>query len=239
MPSKSRQSQDGSGPRRDEPRETGGNGRPGEGAPADGPARKARPGLALIVLLCAVLLVILGAIIWVETRPKLQQGGTAAIGGPFRLIDQDGRAVDQHILDGKWTAVFFGYTYCPDTCPATLQTLAAAADRLGPRAKDFQVALVTVDPQRDTPAQLKQYLSNQGFPKKAWGLTGTPAQIAQVAKAYKVYYARNGEGDDYLMDHTAVIYLMNPKGGFSRGLSEAMKPDLISRQIGDAMAGRD
>lgn len=191
------------------------------------------------------LLIVLGGLIWLESRPNpglsggnVGSSGTAAIGGPFRLVDQDGRAVDEGVLKGKWSAVFFGYTYCPDVCPTTLQTLGGAADKLGPSAKDFQVVLVTVDPQRDTPAKLKEYLSNQGFPKQSIGLTGTPAQVAAAEKAYKVYAAKSGAGDDYLMDHTAAIFLMNPQGRFARPLSEAMKPEGVAQQITEAMQTR-
>lgn len=197
-----------------------------------------------MLLLGLAAIIVLGGLIWLETRPNpglaagnVSSSGAAAIGGPFRLVDQDGRAVDERVLKGKWSAVFFGYTYCPDTCPTTLQTLAAASDKLGARAKDLQVVLITVDPARDTPKQLKLYLSNQGFPKQALGLTGAPEQVAAVEKAYKVYAAKNGSGDDYLMDHTAAIYLMNPQGRFARPLSEAMKPDGVAQQIREAMAG--
>jgi protein SCO1/2 len=170
------------------------------------------------------------------SRPGIESGqgqvsGQAAVGGPFTMVDQDGRAVDQRILNGKWSAVFFGYTYCPDVCPATLQTLAAAARKLGPKARELQVVFVSVDPQRDTPAQLKSYLSNQAFPRQAVGLTGTPAQVAAIAKAYRVYFARSGTGQDYTVDHSAAIYLMNPQGRFDTVLTETMGPDQMAQQI--------
>jgi protein SCO1/2 len=158
-----------------------------------------------------------------------------SIGGPFKMVDQTGRPVDQHILDGKWSAVFFGYTYCPDTCPATLQALGAASRKLGD-PKDFQTVFITVDPARDTPQQMKTYLESQGFPAHAIGLTGTPDQVAAVAKAYSVYYAKSGTGADYTMDHSAAVYLMDPKGRFSRPLSHDMAPDLIAQQIKQAQA---
>ena len=157
------------------------------------------------------------------------------IGGPFHLVNQDGRPTDQHVLDGKWSAVFFGYTYCPDTCPATLQALGAASRKLGD-PKDLQVVFISVDPDRDTPKQMKTYLASQGFPAHAIGLTGTPAQVAQAAKAYSVYYAKSGTGADYTMDHSAAVYLMDPKGRFTRPLSHDMAPDLIAQQIKAAQA---
>jgi protein SCO1/2 len=161
--------------------------------------------------------------------------GAGMIGGPFQLTDQNGAPTDQRVLDGKWTAVFFGYTECPDACPTTLQTLAEAQTALGDRAKALQVVLISVDPERDTPAQLKAYLSTPAFPRGAIGLTGAPAQIAAVAKAYRVYFQKAGKGDGYSVDHTSIIYLMNPQGKFDRPITETQTPAAIAAQIGQAM----
>src|SRR6201996_8584732 len=120
----------------------------------------------------------------------VQSSGEALVGGPFQLVDQNGKPADQNLLKGKWSAVYFGYTYCPDVCPTTLQMLGSASRSLGDRAKDFQVVFATVDPARDTPAQLKAYLSNAVFPPGAIGLTGTDQQVAAMAGAYRVYYQR-------------------------------------------------
>lgn len=162
--------------------------------------------------------------------------GAPLIGGPFRLVDQNGRTVDQHVLDGKWTAVFFGYTFCPDVCPTTLTTLGRAQALLGDQARALQVVFISVDPGRDTSAQLKAYLSSPVFPKGTLGLTGAPAQVDQAAKAYKVFYQKEGTGDAYVMDHTAIIYLMDPRGKFDRVLAENLSPDEITHQISEAMA---
>ncbi|OYX36511.1 MAG: photosynthetic protein synthase I [Caulobacterales bacterium 32-69-10] len=171
------------------------------------------------------------------TRPRSPQSaaGAAAVGGPFRLVDQNARAVNEGVLAGKWSAVFFGYTYCPDVCPATLTALKVAKDRLGPKAQDLQVVLITIDPERDTPAQLRSYLSSEAFPRPIVGLTGTPEQIAAVAKAYKVYYKKNGTGPDYLMDHASAVYLMDPKGQFHSLVSDAQGVDSMALEIGSAM----
>jgi protein SCO1/2 len=191
--------------------------------------------------LTAALIALLGVLAvaaWRQhaTAPVTQQSGQADIGGPFQMVDQLGKPVDQHVLLGKWSAVFFGYTYCPDTCPATLQALAAAQSRLGPLAKNFQVVFISVDPARDTPAQMKLYLSAQGFPQGAVGLTGTPAQVVQAAKVYHAYYARQGTGTQtYTVQHTAAIYLMNPKGQFVKPLDESQTPDAMAGQIKEAM----
>jgi protein SCO1/2 len=190
--------------------------------------------LATAVALLAVLA--LGAAIAWRGAPAQSANGGLQIGGPFHLIDQNGHAVDQHILDGKWSAVFFGYTYCPDSCPATLQALGAAAQKLG-AAKPFQTVFITVDPARDTPAQMKTYLQNQGFPAHAIGLTGSPTQVAEAAKVYGVYYAKSGSGEDYTVDHSAAVYLMDPHGRFSRPLAHDMAPTLIAQQIAAAEQG--
>lgn len=106
---------------------------------------------------------------------------------------------------------------------------------LGPRAKDVQVVFVSVDPERDTPAQLKTYLSSPAFPRNAVGLTGSPDQVAAAAKAYKAYYQKSGTGADYSVDHSAYAYLMNPKGRYDRLLAQNLTPEEIARQISDAM----
>lgn len=178
------------------------------------------------------------------TLPACVQGGSAAaptgaaaIGGPFTLVDQDGKPVDQRVLDGRWSIVFFGYTYCPDFCPTTLTTLGKAMDALGPKAKDAQVVFITVDPARDTPAALKTYLSSRVFPKNVIGLTGTDAQIAQVAKGYKVFYQKEGTGPNYTMDHSTALYIMDPKGRFHGVIADGLTPDQDAQQISQAMSG--
>jgi len=164
--------------------------------------------------------------------------GEAMVGGPFQLVDQNGKPTDQSVLKGKWSAVFFGYTYCPDVCPTTLQALAGAEAKLGDKAKDLQVVFISVDPERDTPAQLKTYLSIPAFPKNTIGLTGTSAQVAAAAKAYRVYYQKEGQGAGYTMAHSSIVYLMNPDGKFVTALTESQTPSEVATQIGDAMASK-
>lgn len=159
------------------------------------------------------------------------------IGGAFQMVDQDGHAVDQDVLKGKWNAVFFGFTYCPDLCPTTLHTLSAAQGMLGDDAKTFRIVFVSVDPERDNPKQMKAYLDAQSLPAGTLGLTGTPEQTAQVAKAYKVFYQKVGTGPDYEVNHTGVIYLMDPKGRFVSALGPAMSPREMAGQIEKAMRG--
>jgi protein SCO1/2 len=157
------------------------------------------------------------------------------IGGPFQLTAENGARVDQGLLKGKWSVVYFGYTFCPDTCPATLAALAGAQADLGARARDFQVVFVSVDPARDTPKQLASYLSSPSFPKGTIGLTGSPADIQAVAARYHVYYARQGTGPDYSVDHTSVLYLMDPQGRFMAPVAEG-PPAAMAKQILAAMA---
>ena len=193
-----------------------------------------------------VIALVLGVAVWRQgASHDVAQSGTVAtgsgqadIGGPFHLVDQSGRPVDQGVLDGKWSAVFFGYTYCPDTCPATLQALAAAEDKLtAAQRRAFQVVFISVDPARDTPAQMKLYLSSQAFPTGAVGLTGTPGEIAAVAHEYHAFYAKQGAGPDYAVQHSAAIYLMNPQGVFVKPLDETQPPVALAGQITRAMAG--
>lgn len=193
-----------------------------------------RKNLAIILGVCAFVALAIAAIAWRGGGGQSQQAA-AAVGGPFQLVDQDGRAVDQGVLKGKWSVVFFGFTYCPDVCPTTLQTLSLAQDQLGPKARNLQVVFVTVDPERDTPAQLKAYLSGGPAPKNTLGLTGTPAQVAAIAKAYHVFYEKAGEGDSYLINHSTPAYLMGPDGGFRRVIPYNLPPEEVARQIADAM----
>lgn len=152
---------------------------------------------------------------------------SANIGGPFALVNQDGEAVTEATYRGQYLLVYFGYTFCPDLCPTGLQSMAQTLDRLGKDADKVQPLFITVDPARDTPAKLKDYVA--AFHPKTVGLTGTPAQIAAVAKAYKVYYKKAEEVDDgeYMMDHSTGIYLMAPDGRYLEGFRENEKPDVI------------
>jgi protein SCO1/2 len=189
----------------------------------------------LVGVAAALLAAIVAWRLYAPTAPRSAEAGAAAVGGPFQLVDQTGKPVDQRLLQGKWTAVFFGYTFCPDVCPTTLQTLGAASEQLGPRAKDFQVVFITVDPERDTPKALSAYLSSAAFPRGTIGLTGTSDQIAAVAKAYGVFYQKEGSGKAYAVDHSSAIYLMNPKGQFDSVIAYGLTPQETRDQIAKAM----
>lgn len=167
---------------------------------------------------------------------EIASTGQPLVGGDFQLVDQDGRAVDQTLLNGKWSLVFFGFTYCPEFCPTTLAELAAVKQRLGDKADDLQIVFVSVDPERDTPQALKDYLSSDGFPQGTIGLTGSPEQIAQAAKVYRAYYEKVGEGDAYTMNHSLTVYLMGPDGRFRTAVAYGLGPDKSAKIIEDAMA---
>lgn len=189
-----------------------------------------------------VILALLAAAFAVLTGIAVQQGvlapksQTAAIGGPFQLVDQTGRRVDQSVLKGKWSAVFFGYTYCPDACPTTLFALGQAQKLLGDKARDFQTVFISVDPARDTPQKLAAYLATDAYPRGAIGLTGTADQVARAAKAYHVYYQQAGQGVDYSVNHSSITYLMNPDGQFACVIPFGEAPPQIAAQIRAAMA---
>jgi protein SCO1/2 len=190
----------------------------------------------LIVLIACILgLAVAGSLGWQLAQPDPKVAQASAVGGPFQLTDQNGRAVDEGVLKGKWSAVFFGFTYCPDVCPTTLQALTAAADQLGPEAKDLQIVFISVDPERDTPAQVKAYLEAQTLPAGTLGLTGTPEQVAAAAKAYRVFYEKAGEGESYTINHSTPVYVMNPDGQFATVLGYGMTPDQMATQIRQAM----
>jgi protein SCO1/2 len=175
--------------------------------------------------LLAALLIGVSLVMWRQNG----SGGMPGIGGPFTLADGDGKTVTDKDFRGKYLLVYFGYTFCPDVCPTTLGAVADAMDKLGPAASRIQPLFITVDPKRDTPSVVKQYAA--AFGSGIEGLTGTPEQIAVVAKEYRVYYAEHPTGkgpSDYSMDHSSVLYLMNPEGGFVA----PVRPD----QTGDEMA---
>ena len=145
----------------------------------------------------------MGVILLANERPR-----TVAIGGPFQLIDQDGRTVTEQALLGRPSLVFFGYTHCPDVCPATMYDISQIMRALGPDADRARAVFITVDPERDTQPVLKDYMSS--FDPHITGLTGDLDAITAVAKEYRVYFRKVAtEGDDYGMDHTAITYLMD------------------------------
>ncbi len=188
--------------------------------------------LAVIAVLALALAILTGLAV---RRGVLGSQSTVAVGGPFQLVDTSGRTVDQDLLKGKWSVVFFGYTHCPDICPTTLFSLKQVEPLLGAQANDFQTVFVSVDPARDSVAQMRAYVANDAFPKRLIGLTGSQAQVDAAAKAYHVYYQKQGAGDDYQVSHAAYSYLMNPKGRFACVLPPNASPEQTAAKIRTAM----
>ena len=157
-------------------------------------------------------------------------GAEAAIGGPFTLVDHQGRTVTQADFAGQPLLVFFGFTHCPHVCPSTLARLSTVLRELGPQAQALTVAFITVDPQRDTPARLASYRAP--FDARIRYLTGTPEQIAEVTQAYGVSYAKVAlAGGDYTMDHTAALYLMDGRNRLVESFAEATDAGDMARRI--------
>jgi len=157
--------------------------------------------------------------------------GRALIGGPFELIDHTGKTRKDAEFRGKYMLVFFGYTHCPDFCPTGLQAMGETLDALGKHAEKIQPIFITIDPERDTPKVLKDYVPN--FHKRLIGLSGSKAAVAKAAKAYRVYYAKAGKkgGADYLMDHSTFTYLMGPDGRYLIHISHGTPPKKAAERI--------
>ncbi|WP_044563451.1 SCO family protein [Azospirillum sp. B4] len=197
----------------------------------------------------AVLLVALGVGAWALTSRPASAPSTpglptvASIGGPFALTDQDGRAVTDRTYAGKTLMVMFGYTNCPDVCPTGLASMSVILDGLGPDADRVQGLFITVDPARDTVAVLKDYMAN--FNPHIAALTGTPAQVAAAAAAYKVMYRKvNADGTplppdstatDYAMEHNAAIFLMDPAGHLKSTINPFEPPTTAEGKVRHAL----
>lgn len=178
--------------------------------------------------LLAVGMIGAGTLFWLGQGPDAVLG----IGGPFNLVDGDGKPVTEKNFAGKYMLVYFGFTYCPDVCPTTLNQVADALDRLGPKADRVVPVFITVDPKRDTPIVVKEFAA--AFSPRLIGLTGSAEQLGKAARAYRVYFAerRTGTGpNDYTMDHSSILYLMGPNGAFvapirAEATGEQMAADL-------------
>jgi protein SCO1 len=187
--------------------------------------------MVIFTAFIAGLVLCVGAIALIEGR----SAGTgtvqaAAIGGPFNLIDQDGHSFSDRDLKGKTFLVFFGFTHCPDVCPTTLFEISEIMRTLGPEADRTAALFISVDPERDTPEAMKDYLSS--FDPHLRGLTGDAASLAAVAKAYRVYYKKVPlEGGDYTMDHTAIVYLMDKEGRFVSPFNMKRTADVAAAEL--------
>ena len=194
---------------------------------ANGPSRV----VAMLGAFLGGLLVVFGAILVIAGRAPSPIGpAVAAVGGPFHLEDQNGRPVSDTDMKGRPFLVFFGFTHCPDVCPTTLFDISQLLKSLGEDADRTGALFITVDPQRDTPAVLKDYLSN--FDPHLRGLTGDSAAVEAALKAYRVYAKKVPlPGDDYTMDHTAVVYLMDKEGRFVAPFNLKRAPQASAEEL--------
>jgi protein SCO1/2 len=189
---------------------------------------------AAMGVMVAILLIGAGGFLWLSSSGG---GSPLGIGGPFSLQDGNGKPVTDKDFRGKYMLVYFGYTFCPDVCPTTLTAVADAMDKLGPVASRIQPLFITVDPKRDTPEVVRKYAA--AFGSGIEGLTGTPDQIAAVTKEYRVYYAEHQTGpgpNDYSMDHSSVLYLMSPTGGFIAPLRADQSGDEMAANLKKLMS---
>ena len=186
----------------------------------------------------AVLFAVTGIVIAAIAAFVLYGGGggkgIASIGGPFSLTDHKGVQKSEADFRGKYMLIYFGYTFCPDVCPTALQVMTQAMDKLEPDTqKKITPVFITIDPARDTVKQLNAYVDN--FHPQMVGLTGTDEQIAAVARAYRVFYGRAREGNeettDYLMDHSSIVFLMDPDGEYVTHFTHATPPDKMAERL--------
>lgn len=186
----------------------------------------------LLVGALAGLLLIPGALERIVPKGAVSVG-QATVGGPFALVDHNGKRVTNADFRGRYMLVFFGFTFCPDVCPTALQVTSQALEKLGPKKAERIVPIfITVDPERDTPDQLKSYVSS--FHPSLVGLTGSQAEIEAVAKAYRVYWRRvkdDRSAAGYTMDHTSIIYLMGPDGRFVSHFTHTSSVDTIATAL--------
>lgn len=200
-------------------------------------------GIGLLVLVVGVGAWLLtgtenrGAGVSGETRSS----GAALIGGPFTLLDQDGQARTEADFAGRHMLIYFGYTYCPDFCPTTLNVMTQALDKLAETAPDAveQVVpvFITIDPERDTVEAMKAYVTH--FHSNFVGLTGSEEQVAAAAKAYRIFYQKveDESAGEYLMDHSTFTYLMGPDGGYSTHFAHNTTPEAMAEKIAELIGG--
>ena len=167
----------------------------------------------LVFILCLILVVLIASGAWLFVRQSDErQKGSGLVGGSFELLDQDRNSITNNSFPNKFKIIYFGFTFCPDVCPMGLTTISEALDSLGTKAQHIQPIFITLDPLRDTAEVLKSYREN--FHQSIIFLTGTEEQIRSVAKLYKVYFQKTNDNDDYLIDHSAITFIMAPSGGY-------------------------
>jgi protein SCO1/2 len=196
---------------------------------------------ALLVFGVGALILAAGLSIALFTMTRgggpLETAGAMSIGGDFTLVDQNGTTRRAADFRGKLMLVFFGYTSCPDVCPTELQVMAEAMDQLGEAAGAVAPIFITVDPERDTPEQLKLYA--ESFDPRLVALTGSQEQVTAAARAYRVYFAKRPQqgSDDYLMDHSSFVFLMDRDGRYLMHFNPATTPEQMAAAISKRLNG--
>jgi protein SCO1/2 len=189
--------------------------------------------LRLALIAVAAFTIAVGVVaFWPKPEPtRTAETGQTLIGGPFTLTDTEGKRRTDAEFRGKHMLVFFGFANCPDFCPTALVTISQALEKLGPKAEKLAPIMITVDPERDTPAQLKNYAQN--FDKRVVMLTGSAEEIAAAARAYRVYYAKRPleKAGEYTMDHSAYIYFMDPDGKYLTHFRHGIQPDDLAKAL--------
>ncbi len=176
-----------------------------------------------------------GGVLWYESEQvpglgRVVTTGQADVGGPFQLTDQHGKRTSDTDFRGRYMLIYFGYSFCPDVCPTTLAVIAQALDKLGERSHQVVPVFITIDPERDTPKVLDDYM--KAFGPSFVGLTGSAAEIKDVEKRYRVYAVKKPlPGGSYGMDHSSVIYLMGPDGKMVSFYDEAVSPDELAKDL--------
>ena len=195
--------------------------------------------IVILIVACFLFGALLGAYaLMLSSAPgdRVQSSGKALVGGPFTLVDPTGKTVTDQDFRGRYMLIFFGYTHCPDICPAELQVMAAALDQLGPKAAKVVPIFITLDPERDTPEAVGAYVKN--FGPNIVGLTGSTEAVAAAAKAYRVSFSKfqdENSGTNYTIDHSALAYLMGTDGEYIThipyGTSVAQMLDTLNRYL--------
>ena len=185
-----------------------------------------------VITVVAGIIVVVAIVAGVQLLP-FAPGGGVTIGGPFTLIDQNGKQRRDTDFKGQFMLVYFGYTYCPDVCPTELNQMGLALDELAKEQADkVRPIFITIDPKRDTPARMKEYAEN--FHPRLVALTGDDEAIKNVAKAYRAYYARSAGSEsetDYLMDHSSIIYLLGPDGRYVTHFNRGTEMEKIAARL--------
>jgi len=185
-------------------------------------------GLVALAGLLLVGILLAGGLVWDRYQGA---SSTTKIGGPFELVDtQSGKTVTDQSYKGKWLLIYFGYTHCPDACPTALNDLSLALDKLGDKRKDMAPLFITIDPDRDTADVMKDYAAS--FAPDIVGLTGSAEQITKAEKEFRVYAAKHPTKDGgYDMDHSSIIYVMDPAGRFVTNFTHETDPDQMAAKL--------